>query len=39
MKGNGHIGGQKYLCATGTTPQQFFSETEGHFTALGVTEI
>ena len=37
MKGNGHIGGKKYICASGKTPQNKLSETEGHFTTLGVT--
>ena len=36
MKGDGHIGGQIYLCAAGTTPQCKSYETEGRFTALGV---
>ena len=38
-KGDGHIGGQKYLCAAGTITQRKSSETEGLFTALGITEF
>ena len=37
IKGDGHIGGHKYLCASGTTPHHKLSETEGHFMAHGVT--
>ena len=39
MKGESNMGGQKYLCATGTTPKHQLSEIEGRFMALGVTSF
>ena len=37
MKNDGHIGGQKYLCAKGAVPQQKASTKDKHFTLLGLT--
>ena len=39
MKGDSHIGGQKNVCAAGTTPQCKSSETEGFFMKFGVTTL
>ena len=37
MKGDGHIGGEKYLCEPGVIPQQKASRADKHFTLLGLT--
>ena len=37
MKGDGHIGGETYLCEPGVIPQQKSSRADKHFTLLGLT--
>ena len=37
MKGDGHIGGEMYLCEPGVIPQQKSSRADKHFTTLGLT--
>jgi len=39
MKGDGHVGGQKYLCEKGCEVQQKVTTTEKHFTLLGFTAL
>ena len=39
QKGDGHIGGQKYVCAKGTIPQVKVQHSERHFTLLGFTAL
>jgi len=37
QKGDGHIGGKKYICETGYVPQLKASKRDKHFTLLGLT--
>ena len=39
QKGDGHIGGQKYVCAKGTIPQTKVQHTENHFTLICFTAL
>ena len=39
MKDDSPVGGQKYLFVAGTTPQRKFSQSEGRFIELGITEF
>ena len=39
QKGDGHIGGQKYVCAKGSIPQIKVQHSERHFTLLGFTAL
>ena len=39
QKGDGHVGGQKYVCACGTIPQVKVQHSERHFTLLGSTAL
>ena len=39
QKGDGHVGGQKYVCARGTIPQVKVQHSERHFTLLGFTAL
>jgi hypothetical protein len=37
QKKDGHNGGEKFVCARGTTPKQMVSTSDKHFTVLGLT--
>ena len=37
QKGDGHIGGRKYLCENGMVPYQKMSNKDKHFTVMGFT--
>ena len=39
QKGDGHVGGQKYICEKGAIPQIKVQHTEKHFTLLGFTAL
>ena len=39
MKGDGHAGGELYLCAKGTIPQKKVSNKDKHFTLMGLTSL
>ena len=39
QKGDGHVGGQKYVCARGAIPQIKVQHSERHFTLLGFTAL
>ena len=39
QKGDGHVGGQKFVCAKGTIPQVKVQHSERHFTLLGFTAL
>jgi len=39
QKGDGHIGGQKFVCERGTIPQCKVQHKENHFTTLGFTAL
>ena len=39
QKGDGHIGGQKYICEKGCVPQVKVQHSERHFTLLGFTAL
>ena len=39
QRGDGHIGGQKYVCEIGTVPQNKVSHNDRHFTVLGFTAL
>ena len=39
MKGDGHVGGRKYLGRAGTRPKIRASESDNHFTTLTVTSL
>ena len=39
QRGDGHIGGQKYMCEIGTVPQNKVSHNDRHFTVLGFTAL
>ena len=39
QKGDGHVGGQKYVCARGAIPQVKVQHSERHFTLLGFTAL
>ena len=37
QKGDGHIGGENYVCGRGKVPQKKSSKKDKHFTLLGLT--
>ena len=39
QKGDGHVGGAKYLCGRGGTPYQQSAMNDKHFTMLGFTAL
>ena len=39
QRGDGHIGGQKYVCEIGTVPQNKVSHNDCHFTVLDFTAL
>ena len=39
QKGDGHIGGQKYVCERGSVPQNKVQHRDSHFTLLGFTAL
>ena len=39
QKGDGHIGGQKYVCERVTVPQNKVEHRKSHFTLLGFTSL
>ena len=39
QKGDGHVGGQKFVCRKGSVPQVKVQHSERHFTLLGFTAL
>ena len=39
QKGDGHVGGQKFVCQKGTVPQIKVQHSEKHFTLMGFTAL